>query len=78
MYRCIDPDINRWLELANVRFKINKIPTRDIYIDETTIVSRRRRNPRFVFISRKPYLYGNKMEPAVDADHFFIKIHHHK
>jgi hypothetical protein len=50
IFRCIDPDIDSWINIVNLQFQINKKPTRYVCMDETMNPDRGRFNPHFMFI----------------------------
>jgi hypothetical protein len=78
MFRCINPDIEKWVDLFNIQAKNGKVCTETICIDETMAAYRGRYNSHFMFIQRKPHPYGLKFESVCDGDRYYFRLILHR
>lgn len=78
MFRCLDLDINQWLELLNQEFIGKKPITKLVSVDETMVPFRGRGNPHHIFIPRKPHPHGLKFETIADTDRYLFQLHLHR
>ncbi len=78
IFRCIDLDIDKWVEMMNNKFNEMLESSKNLCMDESMTPHRGRFNPHFIFIQRKPYPYGTKFETISDENLLLFRLNLHR